>query len=477
MNAGTRPLGGSDTSTSSPFAPGDVRRWEWIALGALLLAALGLRLFALDRIPSVVIHDECDNLVNAFQILHGKGPAFFGLDWKPQPAASVHLQSVFLGADRSLFALRLPAALFSVVALIPFYALLRKAAAPPAALLASALLATDIWYLHFSRAGWENVYTCVFLLAAALLVRSALRTGRSRFFVAAGVAAAFGAYGYTAGLSIAPAVAIAGALALLQPRVSRPRLLGGLLLAGATTLLLLAPQVASVAVHSESVQGRMRNLSVLGGRNEARSGLAKVALVARKFVRKGRELFATSIRPQFERGDRYLRFDGGPFARPTAYLLGAGMIVSVLWIGETWLWWVFLLVPFFLTQALVSGSLNGARGVIFVPVLYLFVGLALHGIWLLAARSHRSLGVLIVAAALLLSAWTTREYFAWVQSAATLEALDPAIPVAEFPAWRDHVWEWTARNDGFFNLDMWEEQKRRRAEYPASGESSTAREN
>jgi hypothetical protein len=266
-------------------------------------------------------------------------------------------------------------------------------------------------------------------------------------------------------------VAVAGALACLRPRIPRRRLLLGMTLVVVTAGLLYAPQALSIATRWERSRARVDYLYVLGGENAARPLPAKLALVALNSARKAGQLFAGRVRARFERGDRYLRFEGGPLARPTAFLLGAGMIVSVLWIGETWLWWVFLLVPFLFTQALTSGSLNGARGVVFVPVLYLFVGLALHGLWLLAVRVHRLLGVSIVLAVVLLSAWTTKEYFTWVQSARVLEALEPSIPVAEFPAWRSHVWQWTARNEGFFNLGMWEEQKRRRAEYLSGAEA------
>src|ERR1035437_9516443 len=125
-----------------------LRRWEWMALAAFMAAALILRLYALQRIPAVVFHDECDNLVNAYQILNGRGPGFFGFDWKPQPAASVYLLSLSMRLGMSILTLRLPAALFSVAALFPFYLLLRQTVVAPAALLAAGLLATDIWYLH-----------------------------------------------------------------------------------------------------------------------------------------------------------------------------------------------------------------------------------------------------------------------------------------------------------------------------------------
>jgi len=133
-------LARQDQTTRYPHA-------QWVALAIIMAAAFIVRLYALGRLPSVVFHDECDNLFNVYQILNGKGPGFFGLDWKPQPAASVYLLSWSMRLGMSIVTLRFPAALFSVAALLPFYMLIRKVVVIPVALLASALLATDIWYL------------------------------------------------------------------------------------------------------------------------------------------------------------------------------------------------------------------------------------------------------------------------------------------------------------------------------------------
>jgi hypothetical protein len=209
-----------------------------------------VRLYALGDVPAVVFHDECDNLVNVYRILNGNGPGFFGLDWKPQPAASVYLLAAFMRLGMSVARLRLPAALFSVAALIPFYLVVRRAVAAPAALLATALLATDVWYLHFSRAGWENVDTCLFGLAAALCVGNALRTGRLTSFAWVGWWSALGAYGYFAGRAILPAVVLACALSLAWPWISRVRIIAGAGLATVLAAVLFAPARHGGRVHS-----------------------------------------------------------------------------------------------------------------------------------------------------------------------------------------------------------------------------------
>lgn len=448
-----RDLGLLQPERSVPLA-----RWEWGALGILLFIALAIRLYAIQRIPEVIFHDECDNLVNVYQIINGRGPGFLGFDWKPQPAASVYILAAFMRLGMSILTLRLPAVLYSVAALIPFYILLRRAVAVPAALSATALLATDIWYLHFSRTGWENVATCIFLVAAALTIREGLLSGRMRSFAWAGVWSALGAYGYFAGRAVYPAVVLACLITWRRPRIPRTTVVAGLLLTTLVTFTLFGPQLPNIMRNWELFQKRSRTVSLLA---ESHGVGETTHLIASSFGRKSVELFFGR-----ETADRYLRMNPGPIVAPTILLLAAGMILSFWWRQETWLWWVFLLVPFILTQVLTTGDLNGARGVVFVPILYLFVGLCIHGVWQGLAAVARPLPALVLVGALALCVTTTRAYFTWVQSPRLVQDLYPSFPVAEFPAWQAHVLEWTKNTNDFFNVYMWDDAKRQAQQTP-----------
>ncbi len=448
-----------DAPPLQPRVPDKLPRWEWAALGGLLFAALMIRLYALQRVPEVVFHDECDNLVNVYQIMNGRGPGFFGFDWKPQPAASIYILTAFMRMGMSVLTLRLPAALYSVLALIPFYVLMRRAVAMPAAFSATALLATDLWYLHFSRTGWENVSTCIFLVAAALTIRDALWSGRMRSFAWTGVWCALGAYSYFAGRAVFPAVVLACLNGWRRPRIPRTTIVSGLILTTLVAVALFGPQLPNIMRNWELFQKRSRTVSLLA-RSE---GVANAtSMIVRSFGTKASELFVGRETP-----DRYLRMDPGPLLTPIVLLLGVGLGLSFWWRQETGLWWIFLLVPFVLTQVLTTGDLNGARGVIFVPILYLFVGLTIHAMLQAATSIARPLAGLVLAVVLVTAVTSTYTYFKWVQSPRLVQDLYPSFPVAEFPAWQAHVLEWTKHTDDFFNVYMWEEAKRKAAPAPA----------
>jgi len=199
----------------------------------------------------------------------------------------------------------------------------------------------------------------------------------------------------------------------------------------------------------------------------------KFAIVLGNFGWKAVQLFASKLRvpPVREQPDRYLRMQNGALVRPTAAVLLVGLLISVsslATLAATWQWWIFLLVSFGMTEALTFSSLNGARGVIFVPLLYLFVGLALDFAWRAARNAYRPLVVLLIASTIAVSGWSAAQYFEWVQSPRFLTAIEPAIPVEEFPAWQAYVLDWTSKSNRFFNVDMWKEHQRN-VQQPSGG--------
>ena len=161
----------------------------------ILAFALVLRLINLQETPPNVTADEADNLQVAYHILAGNGPGFFGLDWKPAPAFSTYLiagsMSIF---GEGIVALRLPSVLFSVAAIAGFYIVARQVISSRAALAAMFLMATSLWFLHFSRSGWENAHVAFYAILTMLTLKLALRRGQWYLYALVGASAALGVY-------------------------------------------------------------------------------------------------------------------------------------------------------------------------------------------------------------------------------------------------------------------------------------------
>ena len=234
----------------TPFQRALQPRFQLAILAALVLLAFALRLYRLGEFPDTVLGDEADNAQYAVRILYGKPPlgGLFGIDWTPQPAFSIYKQAAFLALfGFNVLAIRLPSALGSALTLIPFYFLLRRQLSITASLLATALLASNVWYLNFSRSGWNNIDVCGYMLLATACLLLALDSvnlagGRQRLtwilFAVAGFAVALGLYSYPSGRAIPLAVAAFFPVAWwLHARHRRQVLLGYGILAAVCALV------------------------------------------------------------------------------------------------------------------------------------------------------------------------------------------------------------------------------------------------
>ena len=144
--------------------------WPLVTLVAITAVALFIRLFSLTDIPPNLVPDEADNLITVYRIMADIGPGFFELDWKPQPAFSAYMMGWFMGVfGETIVGMRMASVVLSTASILVFYAVVRQqGVGRPASLGATFLLATGVWYLHFSRSGWENVHVALYALSAML---------------------------------------------------------------------------------------------------------------------------------------------------------------------------------------------------------------------------------------------------------------------------------------------------------------------
>src|SRR3990172_8941206 len=152
---------------------------EGVALSGLMGFAVFMRLFRFgDYPPSELICCADDQLgLAAFDILHGDRPLSFPL---------VHYSSALgvLIFGENTTALRIPPLVLGVIALVPFYLLLRQMVSAPAALFATSLLASSRLFLDVTTRHQPAMLEAVLL--ALFLVRG-MRTGSSLMFAGFGL--------------------------------------------------------------------------------------------------------------------------------------------------------------------------------------------------------------------------------------------------------------------------------------------------
>ena len=434
-----------------------------LLLSLLLLSAFALtiRLVSLSTVPPNVSSDEADNLRVVYRILVGKGPGFFGLDWKPAPAFSVYVISLFMRIfGFSIVGMRMASVVLSVGAVILFYLFARRDLSDFASLAGALLLSSGLWYLHFSRNGWDNVQVSLFSIGAALSLDLAIRQKRWRFYVATGVFASLGLYGHLAGRPIILAILAYLPLALLfNPRDGK-EILKGYAITLLTAMILFLPQVRTIWERWEYFNSRVQLLWIWNVEWPYLGDSSTVQILLHQVERTLRSFFLMDPRVNaYGLNQKYLRL-GWAFLDPLSSILyWVGLVASLFMWKRTALWWCFLLVLLFPIQILSSGTPDGARAIGAAPFLYLFVALAIDRVLYWGRKQRRVVVGLLAVVLLVAVAINLWAYVNWMESPTAAYERQPAVEVGEFETWQRLQIEAAERGEGGFNVREWHQMR------------------
>jgi 4-amino-4-deoxy-L-arabinose transferase-like glycosyltransferase len=250
------------------------RKWEWLALLAITLAALALRLYRLDTLPLGLFRDEARHGLQALRIWQDASyrPIYVVYDAQ-LPALLFYLMAPLLGLlGPSPWATRLLPALLGALAPLALWWFARPIWGPRPALFAAASMAVGAWALHMSR--WAFPVTLdplLTLLALGLLWRAlhAPASPRARDLtlgLLAGGCGGLAAYGYHSG-RLAPLILAAAATIWLGLERRRWRAaLPVLLAAAAGGLLALAPLLLFILSDTAGYMYRVERVSLFKDR-------------------------------------------------------------------------------------------------------------------------------------------------------------------------------------------------------------------
>jgi len=453
------------------------RKVEWLLLGLVVLAGFAIRVYQLGSFPDTVLADEADNAQDSIRILYGQPPqnGLFGLDWTSQSAFSAYKEACFLAIfGFNITAMRLSSAILSTLALIPFYLLLRRQFSIIASLLATVLLCTNVWYLNFSRSGWNCIDICFYMLMAmlflmwgldALLQADTSHPWKWGHFAIAGFFCALGLYGYPAGRAITLAVIAFAPFAMLFYRHHMKKVLLGFGLLFAVEAVAFAPQAINIARNWERFNGRT-NVVFIFNNPEFKANPAATMLGQLERNLRGPWDGSVNNTPQYSPvGEPQLdRIEG--------LLTLAGMVLTFLVAAvrrqpETWLWWLMLLVGWGLTQLFTVNTPNGARGIGYMPTLIYFTGVTLDIVISLVENTlkrTRALPVFryssisaIIVLVLFTGVSNIKQYIDWQNTPHTRQDRYLYITAREFPQWAQWIVD-HARNQGSVtNVGQWRE--------------------
>lgn len=216
-----------------------------ILLIAILVLASILRLYKLSSFPAGLNADEAALGYNAYSLLL-TGKDEHGHSWPVnlesfgdfKPAGYAYLLIPFIKIfGLTEFAVRLPSAIFGVLAVLLIYKLARELVNEDVGLISAALLAISPWHLHFSRGGWEvNMATTLILLGVWLFLKKRFELCVLSF--------ALSMYTYQSARLIAPVLGL-GLLLLFRPKKIFSAALLGIILLIPLTYNLITTDAAS----------------------------------------------------------------------------------------------------------------------------------------------------------------------------------------------------------------------------------------
>lgn len=251
-------------------------KWSVIIFTFFLLLAIFLRFFRLGENPVSPYWDEAAIAVDAYSLAETGRDMNNMSFWQPVFGSYGDFKApvlIWLATASvkvfgySLWAIRLPVAIASVLSLLVFYLLVRQlltfdpklqARYKSLPLLAFLLMAVSPWPLHFARIAFESSLSVLFFLLTIYLFLLGLKKNRL-FYLLAALTAALGVYSYYSLRVILPLLAVA--LLLIFWRRLRQQLL--MLAAAAVLFILLILPIFLSPYYARSQDYRLNNHNLI----------------------------------------------------------------------------------------------------------------------------------------------------------------------------------------------------------------------
>jgi 4-amino-4-deoxy-L-arabinose transferase-like glycosyltransferase len=440
-----------DRATATATAVGRWLRRHWFDIAALalvLMVAAAVRLYKLGRVPRILQGDEANTIQDAVIINQGNGPGIIGFDWAQSPILPTYplawMMSIF---GDSLADARLYSVIFSLFTVVVLYLLARESMSVVPAASAAILLATNVWFLNFSRTLWYNINAAFFAVLACWAVTRALKAeGRERWvwWAVTGLAVTGSLYGYSTGRFVFISITVIAIIAVLTRVAPFRRTLAGLVLAGVISGVLFAPMAKYIYDHYDAFTTRSDAVSVFEVRNPDGTKKNGWAIAWDNLEHNYRGLiFNDGFRAQ--RGPYNARYH--PPFRAALEMVGghlflAGLVIGAIRWRRTYTWYPFFIPPA-LANIFSGDTPDYSRALPLAPFYFLFIGLVFEEVlafrWRWRVLSRPVLSGAIVSVTAFIAVRDVQLYFRWQDETHTQLARMPGVDYCEYRSWLDLV--------------------------------------
>lgn len=349
-----------------------------LIIGILSIIVLPRIIFLMQYPPMIV--DEPANIRDIQRLLSPNSPTFFDFEWGFGQAMLVHYPSVILiklGITDPYLALRLTSVILSVLALIPFFFLVKREIDSKIALLTTILFSTSFFFLQFSRVGWTNMLSLTLGLYVLWCMSIAMQRTSYVWMGITGCLMGILLYTYRAGEIYIFAACLLWFLMFIRSK--KPlRMLYLFVLCISVAYIVASPWIKQIVTYDEKYTLRSRVVSVWNAELPYHGFTQKQDILIYQITTtiKTWMLFLPEKNRDIE-ANRYL---------PLPYPMIAYPLIPFFWLGlyliirksTRWIMWMSIYtLGLFFGQILTVHPPNGSRGLIILPVIYVCIGFGL----------------------------------------------------------------------------------------------------
>ncbi len=432
-------------------------------LSLIILAGITIlvRAVKMGSIPGNLNPDEVDTLRTFIEFTYHQNPKITGYNWNGAPFLNAYLiGSFWLASGKTYAGIKIISIIFSTLTVLAFYLYSKNITKNNILrLLGSLLLATDPWFLNFSRSGWENIFNA-FALMLILIGLEKLKKNKPSLIplLLLSIGSVLGFYFYHPGKFFIPIIFIFIVFNFFKKTI-KINLFHFLVFIIFTGILIL-PQLISATSPNGQLQpfGRIKNVSVLHY-SDSKKELAKN-------VKKNVLGFLFFKKEDFNGGlnSRYVPLDSNIIYHLLVPFYLLGLIISLKKHKKLLAFYLLALLPI---QIFSRDTPNAARAVHIVPAIYAFILIGINWITNKISQFSNKPFILKFFLPLLISAFlgsicliNTRKYFSWIQNEKTLRAREPAIWKEEYYEWLSATKKAVEGRGASFSVQKWKKMKR-----------------
>jgi len=340
------------------------------------------RIWQLNKYPPVIV-DEAANLRDINKLLSYSNLHPFDYEWGYGQATLVHyptISLITLGLNQFL-ALRLTSVILSLLALIPFFFIVKKYSNTLIAFCITLMFSFSYYYLQFSRVGWTNIHSLVLGLFLIWFIDLAIKKNSLLITAISGFIAGLLMYLYRSGEIYILAALLFLFLELIKTKSAQR----GIKKMGIFLIFFIAtslPWIDKILSNWQLYNLRANVVSIFNVNLPYHNLYKPAGIISYQIFStlKSWILLLPSNGGNIE-DPRYLPLNHSIVSPPIALLFLAGLIISIVNFKKTYIWIFIFLTGLLFSQILTVDPPNGSRGLILLPIIYLFSALSLNLIY------------------------------------------------------------------------------------------------